>query len=196
MINMTMRIPAEVAVGWSGGVDSMAVVDFLSRRHKLTVIYVNHHTPHSEYVSSQAKSLLERYDVDFYEHSIDPIIPKDRSVEEHWRMERYKAFHSYDMPVITCHHLDDCVETWIWSSLNGQGKIIPETNGNVIRPFRPTPKSKFIEWAQRKDVKWIEDNSNKDNKYIRNYIRNEMMPHVLKVNPGIQKVIKKKVLNE
>ena len=40
---------------------------------------------------------------------------------------------------------------------------------------------------------WLEDASNQDNKFMRNYIRNELVPKMLVVNPGLQKVVKKLV---
>ncbi len=43
---------------------------------------------------------------------------------------------------------------------------------------------------------WIEDLSNLDTKFTRNYIRNEMMSHVLRVNPGIHKMVKKRLTND
>jgi tRNA(Ile)-lysidine synthase len=46
------------------------------------------------------------------------------------------------------------------------------------------------------NVPWIEDDSNADTCYARNYIRHEMMPHVLKINPGIHKTIAKKVTDD
>jgi tRNA(Ile)-lysidine synthase TilS/MesJ len=45
-------------------------------------------------------------------------------------------------------------------------------------------------------VPWVEDDSNTDTCYTRNYIRHELMPHALEVNPGLHKVVKKKVLND
>jgi len=44
-----------------------------------------------------------------------------------------------------------------------------------------------------KNIPWIEDDTNTDTCYTRNYIRHEMLPHVLNVNPGIHKTIAKKV---
>ena len=79
--------------------------------------------------------------------------------------------------------------------MHGEGKIIPYRNKNVIRPFMTNRKNEFIDWCERKKVDWIEDETNEtDITKTRNYIRNVIMPHVLKVNPGIHKVVKKKIL--
>lgn len=193
MIRITGKIPRNVSLAWSGGVDSMAVLDFLTRSHNVNVIYVDHLTPHSRKVSEAARNLLSKYNVGYEEYAIDPVVPVGVSKEEHWRNERYKVFHAKGEPVITCHHLNDCVETWVWSSLHGDGKIIPYANRNVIRPFRTTRKKDFVNWCERKGVSWVEDESNSDVRYMRNYIRHNLMPMALHINPGLEKTIQKKV---
>lgn len=194
MIQIQHKLPRAFYLAWSGGVDSAAVLDFVVKKHMVKLIYVNHMTDHSKSVLKHALRIAEEYGVTIDVWDIDVTVPRNISQEEHWRNERYKVFHSYDFPVVTCHHLDDCIETWVWSSMHGDGKIIPYKNVNVIRPFRLTNKSTFVKWATKHNVEWFEDASNNDTKYMRNYIRHEMMPHVLKINPGISKTIKKKVM--
>jgi len=80
--------------------------------------------------------------------------------------------------------------------MHGTGKIVPYRRNHVIRPFRLTRKRDLELWARLNAVDWIEDDSNQDIHYTRNYIRHEMMPHVLRVNPGIYKTIKKKVMED
>ena len=190
MIKLTVPLPKEITVACSGGVDSMAAVDFLKRKHNVTVAYFNHRTEHGE----KASEFVSRYCSDnnlvmFYGTCRSQRGSKE-SQEEYWRRERYE-FLSELGPVITCHHLDDCVETYVWSSLHGTPKVIPLVRNNVLRPFLTTRKSELVKWCEKHNVSWIEDESNKDTKYTRNYIRNEMMPHVLKVNPGIHTLVKK-----
>lgn len=199
MIKIQGKIPRKIIVACSGGVDSMAVVNFLRRNHEVTAFYFNHGTEHG----LEAERFLQKYysgsDVQLLTRTIqNKEVPKDISQEEHWRNERYAWLHflAKDGQVITCHHLDDCVETWVWSSMHGTGKIIPYRNKNVIRPFRGTRKRDFELWAAMHNVPYLEDDSNADTCYTRNYIRHEMMPHVLRVNPGIHKTITKKVKND
>ena len=80
--------------------------------------------------------------------------------------------------------------------MHGTGKWIPYRNDNVIRPFRLNKKREMQLWGNLKGVPYLEDDSNTNTCYNRNYIRHEMMPHVFRVNPGIHKTIKKKVLND
>jgi tRNA(Ile)-lysidine synthase len=200
MITIQGKLEREVYVACSGGVDSMAVVDFLSRSHKVNLLFFDHSTETSkdarEFLQDTYLNKSPRFCNSLSIGNIQRLKTKSESWEEYWRTQRYEWFHSFDAPVITCHHLDDCVETWIWSSLHGEGKIIPYSNQNVIRPFRANTKTEFTNWARNKNVPWIEDSSNEDTKYMRNFIRHEMMPKVLVVNPGISKVIRKKVLSD
>ena len=194
LIQVQGKIPREIYVACSGGVDSMAVVDFLMNNHKVNLLFFDHGTD----TSNSAKEFLQDYfefkDVVLHIGNITREKEKNESLEEFWRNERYKYFNQFtDKPVITCHHLDDCMETWIWSSLHGDGKIIPYSNKNVIRPFRLNRKSEFENWCRVKRVPWIEDESNNDTKYMRNFIRHEIMPKALVVNPGLHKVIAKKI---
>lgn len=175
----------------------MAVANFLSKNHEVNLMFFDHGTETSydamNFLKDTYKSIGAK---DLAIGSINRDKLASESWEEYWRNMRYEWFHSVTVPVITCHHLDDCVETWIWSSLHGTSKVIPYSNQNVIRPFRLNRKTEFVNWCRNKNIPWIEDSSNSDNKYMRNFIRNEMMSKVLVVNPGIHKVVMKKVIEE
>jgi len=200
MIKLQGKLPKNIILACSGGVDSMAALDFLSRRHSVRVVYVDHGTEHSRRAEIFLGQYCWRNEILFDEYHISTNKPKGVSQEEHWRNERYKIIDeltkTHGIPAVTCHHLDDCVETWLWSSLHGEGKIIPYRRRDVVRPFRLTEKRNFRMWAEVNNVPWVEDDSNTDTCYTRNYVRHELMPHALKVNPGLNKVIKKKVLND
>ena len=200
MIKIQGKIPRQVMIAVSGGVDSMAALDFLRRNHEVEVYYFNHGTEYGERAEDLVRRYIMKYDLPFQIRGIaQGTKPKRMSKEEWWRDERYKwmdLFSQHHLPVITCHHLDDCVETWVWSSMHGTGKIIPYRRNGVIRPFRTTRKRQLELWAAMHNVPYLEDDSNADVCYTRNYIRHEMMPHVLRVNPGIHKTIAKKVRDD
>jgi tRNA(Ile)-lysidine synthase len=207
MIQMQGKLSRDIYIGCSGGVDSMGVVDFLRRNHNCTLMFFDHGTE----TSAEAKEFLIDY-IDKKNREFWKIAPasvlrleigtitcaknKTDSWEEYWRIQRYQWFHSFDRSIITCHHLDDCVETWIFNSLHGDGRIIPYRNSNVIRPFRANRKAEFVNWCRRNGVSWVEDTSNEDTKFMRNFIRKELIDKCLVVNPGLHKVIRKKVLED
>jgi tRNA(Ile)-lysidine synthase len=196
MIHITNKLPRNVGVAVSGGIDSVVALDFLSRNHNVTVFHVDHSEGNSVESYDFVKDLSAKYNCPFVSYKITKEQTKGCSREEFWRNERYAFFHSYAAPIVTAHTLDDSVETWIWSSLHGKSRVIPYNNRNVIRPFRTTKKSDFKSWAAKKQLTWIEDESNKDMSLTRNYIRHQLMPHALAVNPGLHKVVLKKILKE
>lgn len=194
MIKLQGKLPRQVWLACSGGVDSMAALDFLSRNHQVNVLHFNHNTAHGE----QAQAFVERQcamrGVPLTVGEAKGTTPPGPSREAWWREQRYEFFDKFfTLPVITVHHLDDCVETWVFSSMHGTSKFIPYRRNHVIRPFRLTRKRDLKLWCELNNVEWIEDDSNENIHYTRNYIRHELMPHVLKVNPGIHKTIAKKV---
>lgn len=180
-------------VGVSGGPDSMAAYHFLKKmKYLVQPIFFHHGSPACDEASRFVLRTLDM--VQPTPEPQDRSIPKGKSREEHWRDERYKFFKSLHSPVIVAHHLDDAVETWIWGCLHGQPQLIPYRHANVIRPFLATPKAELLRWAETYRVPWIDDHTNADTSYQRNYIRRIMMPHVLRINPGISKTIRKKLL--
>jgi tRNA(Ile)-lysidine synthase len=92
--------------------------------------------------------------------------------------------------------LDDVVETWIFTSLHGNPMLIPYKRDNFIRPFLTTRRGDFTNWCHDKDVQFVTDPSNLDEAYMRNFIRHTLLPNALIVNPGLHKVVKKKVLEQ
>ena len=173
----------------------MAALDFLCKSHEVIALHYNHNTEHSD----KAESLVQKYCYDKEIHLIvgknSTTPPKGVSLEDFWRVKRYEFFESArkGLPVITCHHLDDVAETWIFTALNGTPYLIPEVRDCYIRPFLQTRGAIFEDWCERKNVPYAEDPSNVDIRFMRNFIRHEIMPKALLVNPGFHKVLRKKL---
>lgn len=192
MIRIYGEIPNKVHLACSGGVDSMAVLDFLRKGKKEVIVcYFDHGTIHSRGAWVLLKNYCDRQGIQTIYGEVERDREKDESLEEYWRNIRYDFFRSIDGDVITCHHLDDVVETYLFSTIHGKSKLINYRNQNVIRPFLGTKKSDFIKWCEEKKVPFWEDKSNLDTSFPRNRIRHNIIPEILKVNPGIHKVVKK-----
>ena len=196
MIRIIGKIPHSVTIACSGGIDSMVFTDFLLKGNRhVNLAYFNHDTQHSH----RAQKFVEKY---ASQNNLNLFIGRvkgrkgKRSLEEFWRDERYDFLQRVGSNyTITCHHLDDCVETWLMSSFHGQSKLIPHSrNGNIFRPFLMTSKKSIKDYAKKKDVMWIEDPSNQKTNFMRNHVRHNVMPQVLIVNPGIRRTIRKKLI--
>ena len=196
MIHITGKIPRRVAIAVSGGIDSMAVLDFLRRSRDVVVLHYNHGTPYAPKAEALVRAYCMQHKLTIVIGRCNEEMPAGVSKEAWWRDQRYKFFtEATSLPIVTAHHLDDQVENWIFTSMNGNPFLIPHTRDQFIRPFITTEKNDFTLWCVRKDVPTINDPTNDDTKYRRNYIRHTMMPHVLAINPGIRKTIKKKGLD-
>ena len=196
MIRIIGKIPHTVTIACSGGIDSMVFTHFLRQgRRNITLAYFNHDTQHSH----KAQKFVENY---ANQNNLNLFIGRVqgrkgmRSLEEFWRDERYAFLQRVGSNyTVTCHHLDDCVETWLMSSLHGQSKLIPyQRNENIFRPFLMTSKESIKKYAKNKEVKWLEDPSNQKTNFMRNHIRHNVMPQVLVVNPGLRSTIRKKLI--
>lgn len=192
MIKLLVKIPKQIYLACSGGVDSIGALTFLTRhdRRVVTPVFFDHGTE----TSKKAIDFLLENGYNPVVGKIDRSKDKKESWEEYWRNERHRFFRSLKTDIVMAHHLDDAIESWIFSSIHGEGKLIPIRNGNIIRPFLITEKEKLKDVCLRENKKWIEDETNQDLSYVRNRIRHCMMPEILKINPGIGKVIKKKYL--
>lgn len=190
MIKLLFPLPKQVTVAFSGGVDSVAIVDFLSRKHEVVCAFYHHGTENSERALEFVSKFCTERNLPMFLGLLNKDKPKDKSYEEFWREERYQ-FLSTLGPVITGHHLDDCVETYLWSSLHGKPKLPKLIRGNVLRPFLTTRKSELISWCERRNLNWCHDASNENERFTRNYIRKNIVPHALHVNPGLYKTVKK-----
>lgn len=190
MIRLACKIPKKVTLACSGGKDSMAALSFLLKgRRDVTVAYYNHGTPHGQEAHKFVQDKCNELGLNFISEACVESPPPKASKEEFWRNKRYKFFEKAQSPIITAHHLDDAVEWWIFSSLRGKPSLMPieRKSPNVLRPFLLSSKKDL---HRQLDIKHIQDPSNKDLKFARNFIRHELHPLCLNVNPGLATTVK------
>ena len=195
MIRILNELPKDdFAIAVSGGVDSVVCLDFLlGSRKNFKVAHFNHGTLGSDVAEAFVRNLCKKRDVECVVGQVQRNRHRRESSEEYWRDERYRFLESFDCPVITCHHLDDVIETWIFSSLHGQPKLIPYRRNNIIRPFLMTYKKDFYNWAANHTLRIVSDPSNGNVSHMRNLIRKEIVPKALIVNPGLGTLLRKKI---
>lgn len=174
----------------------MAVLDFLHQKNPI-VVHFNHGTEHAVEAQRWVTTYCHRHELELHIGRKFREKGALESPQEYWRSMRYNFFARVSFGrVITCHHLDDQIENWIFTSLHGKPRLIPHSTPLALRPFLLTPKQELINWCIRKEVPFVVDPSNSDTRYARNRIRHNLMPEVLELNPGIAKTIRKKVQAE
>lgn len=200
MFKLLVPIPKEIFIAVSGGIDSMVVLDFcMMMKKQITVLNFDHGTEFGKESTTFVTDFCDKKGISLIQGKIQSNIDwLHKSKEEIWRSCRYEFFKRNSNPnnkIITAHHLNDAIETWIFTSLHGNPFLIPPKRDNFIRPFLTSEKELFVQWAKNKKVPYLNDPSNNDSRYMRNLIRNEIVPNALRINPGLPKVIRKKYLN-
>ncbi len=97
--------------------------------------------------------------------------------------------------VLTAHHADDNLETFLINALRGTGLDgllgIPEVNGLFVRPMLPFSRESILDYATKNNLKWREDSSNASTKYLRNKLRHDVVPTLKELNPQLLQSLSK-----
>lgn len=108
-------------------------------------------------------------------------------IEAQARQARYKAFGEAlqdGEALVTAQHLDDQCETFLLALKRGSGPAglsampacMPFASGHLLRPLLNASRASLLAWAQAHQLSWIEDESNQDDAYDRNFLRLRVVP--------------------
>lgn len=206
MIKVNWKIlPEYFAVAVSGGVDSIAAAHLLHKMgYEFRIYHYNHQVQKiNDEMSDKVNKFARDHDIECYSgkrnEEYQPL-PEKGSIEEYLRGLRLELFKTFPYDVVCCHHLDDAVEQYTMNFLRGCPEYIPirwetpleGTNHKILHPFLNTTKEDLIKYAENNDLmKYVVvDPSNSDNKYRRNWVRNEVLPQFQEF--GLQKIVRKK----
>lgn len=195
----------KIIVAVSGGMDSVCLFDLLFKLKddlniKLSICHFNHRLrgEDSEKDCSFVKKLSEDSGVEFYEGKAKN--DNSFSNEEEAREARYKFFEKIleknggaDPKIAIAHNQNDLIETFLMRLFRGSGiqglKSIPLRRKNFIRPLLNFNRKEIERYIEDNDLEYVTDKTNFDSKYTRNYIRNEIMPDILRINPNIYETL-------
>ena len=193
-----------IAVGVSGGADSMCLLKILSKLKSeygiiIKVVHVNHNIRGDEALRDQ--KLVEDYckllGVECLVYSVDiPTISKELGIgeEECGRIKRYECFSNANCDVVaTAHSLSDSIETMIFNLLRGTGVKglcgIPPKRDNIIRPLIECTRKEIECFCAENDVPYITDSTNLTDDYSRNFIRHNIVSSFGNINEGFESAI-------
>ena len=202
----------ELLVAYSGGVDSTALLYFakkLSIKLKVNIkaIHVNHNlSKDSKAWEKHCKEFCIDQNIPLELKDIKIILKKNDSIEERAREERYRVIYSAMKKktlMLTAHHAEDQAETLLYQLFRGAGlsglsamplvKEIP--CGFHLRPFLNINKSTLMDIVNFSELKYINDNSNNDIKFSRNYIRKKIIPVIKEKWPSCSSTITRTSFN-
>jgi tRNA(Ile)-lysidine synthase len=185
-------------VGFSGGMDSTVLLHALHTMGlPVAAAHVNYtlRGEESEQDAVFCREFCAERQIPFHLYTVDAqdFLP-GLSVQVNARNIRYAWFDQvctqfHYKRILTGHHLDDQVETAVMQWLRRkQADIwhpIPEVNRNIFRPFLKIPRQRLDAYATENSIEYRHDSSNDEDAYLRNRIRNHIIPELKAVQPSL-----------
>ncbi len=179
-----------VVVAFSGGMDSTvllhAVAEFIDDRSRVLALHIDHGlNVRSHEWQRHCEIVSGRLGVGYDYRRVS--IGSDGGTEAAARRARYDAFRDFlgrGDALWLAHHRDDQAETLLWKLMRGGGVAalagMPESRrlgaGYLRRPLLGVPRLDIAAWATARGLTWIDDDSNADARFDRNFIRHEVLP--------------------
>ncbi len=189
---------ASFLVAVSGGVDSVVLLHALVQERRfiraknIVVAHVDHGLrKNSVKDASFVRAFSKKLGVSVTLKKLRPSINK-KSVggTELWgRTERYKFFQAEQRKkcltyIVTAHHANDEAETFLMRLLVDkdprQGVMATDAERRVIRPLISVTRKEILSYAKDEEIVWVEDPTNEGNDFLRNKIRNQVVPFIEK----------------
>ena len=201
--NMLEKLKAGVLVGLSGGADSVLLLLYIAELSKrngdfpILAVHINHMIRGEEADRDEefSRKLAKSLGVQFISSKVDvPKIASELSLglEEAARNARYSEFRRIingrnDISCIAlAHNATDNIETVLLNVLRGAGTRgaagIPPVRDNIVRPLIFLPKRDIIHLLDCEKIEYMTDSTNSSDDYSRNYIRNNVIPHLSRLS--------------
>ncbi len=199
-----------ILIAYSGGLDSHVLLHLITQLSSLAAYTVRavhiHHglQQQADAWVSHCQQVCDNLNISLQIEYLNLTITKGESLEEVARTARYGAFKNLlqkDELLLTAHHQDDQAETLLLQLFRGAGvqglagmpRITEFASGQHARPLLNESLQTLKKYANQYQLDYIEDPSNKNNVFDRNYLRNEIIPELKKRWPSIGKTISRSV---
>lgn len=197
-----------IGVGCSGGSDSIALLHFLAQNQEkfdieVVAIHVDHGIRENSYLDADfVKEKARELGVRYYKFRVDaPKVAKEKnlSIETAAREVRYGVFKSLVQKgvvdkIALAHHVSDQAETILMHIFRGSGTagakgMSPTSEGIYIRPLLNTTKEEIIDYLNQNHLDYVDDETNVDTSYNRNFVRHVIMKDIKSRWPNAEQAI-------
>ncbi|HLA70303.1 MAG TPA: tRNA lysidine(34) synthetase TilS [Steroidobacteraceae bacterium] len=194
-----------VVIAFSGGIDSTVLAHALMKRRRklgaLRLIHVDHGLqPASAQWSRHCARLARSWRVPFASLRADIQRRRGESPEAAARVARYSLLAQVMEPgevLVTAQHRDDQVETLLLQLFRGAGvaglaampSIATFGPGRIARPLLDSARARIQEYARANDLRWVEDPTNEQTAFGRNFLRHRVLPAIRERWPGADQAI-------
>lgn len=182
----------QLVLGLSGGLDSMVLLQLchqlsLDTGIKLKAVYIHHGLSANadQWAEFCQQQCLKRH-IPFEMQKVK--LNPNANIEAQARAARYSALSAFVLTpqtaLLTAHHADDQLETLLLAlkrgagpaGLSGIAALQPFASGWLVRPLLDFSREQLDAFAQQQQLEWIEDESNNDSRFDRNFLRLEVIP--------------------
>ncbi|MDI9358683.1 MAG: tRNA lysidine(34) synthetase TilS [Phycisphaerales bacterium] len=193
---------AKILLAISGGIDSMVLLDMLIKTQVPIIL---------AHVNFQLRSESDHDELFIRQHADHTHIPlfvkkvnmeeelhqRKCSIQECARIVRYEWFEKLRQDsslrikyIATAHHADDNIETVLFNFLRGTGvkglRGIQPIHQFIVRPLLFANRKNIVDYAISNKINWVEDKTNQETDYTRNFIRNKVIPLIENKIPHVR----------
>lgn len=178
-------------IGFSGGLDSTVLLHALVQLNlpvTLRALHINHQiSPNADAWQRQCAQFCTQLNLPFHAEKVR-VKNTGKGIEDAAREARYKVFEQHVGAgdyLFTAHHSNDQAETLLLRLMRGTGPrglaaIAGERKlaggGKLIRPLLHFSRTELEVYAHKQQLSWVDDESNQDDHYDRNFLRNQVVP--------------------
>jgi tRNA(Ile)-lysidine synthase len=195
-------------VALSGGLDSVALLHCLAQARKLLpgglalrAVHVDHHL---QQAAPRFRAFSRRFarnlGVTLAVRDAHVQVPRGGSVEEAARLARYEILKAQLRPgelLLTAQHADDQLETVLLALLRGAGPaglaampaVMPFGAGKLVRPLLEVDRATLADYVNKAGLEWIEDPTNVQLRFDRNFLRAEVVPRLRARWPSVAQTV-------
>ncbi len=202
------RFPSNrVFVAYSGGLDSQTLLHLVGQvvpKKQLFALHVNHGlSENADKWQAHCQKRCDDFGVNFKAVTVS-VVEQGDGPEAAARKARYLALEKFlesgDM-LLMAHHQDDQIETFLLRLLRGSGidgLSAMESHRNfgaglLGRPLLNHTRAELLDYAEEQGIAWVEDESNLDPRFDRNYLRHDLFPIIEKRWPMYRKTIARSI---
>lgn len=189
-------------LAYSGGLDSHVLLHAMQllAQHdasiSLQAVHIHHGlNPQADHWVEHCQQICAALEVPLTVQRINARPPTGDSLEAFARRQRYQCLAKTLPPgagLLLAQHQDDQAETLLLQLLRGAGPAglasmapwQPFAQGFIARPWLEVSRSALAQYARAHQLRWIEDDSNQDTRFDRNYLRHEILPRLQQRFPG------------
>ncbi len=198
---------ARLVLGLSGGIDSVVLLEVLRRLaaplgFRLSCVHVNHGiSPHARRWAAFCARLCKRRAIALALHEVDVAPYRAEGLEAAARRARYEVYAQQTDAdfIVLAQHQDDQAETLLLQLLRGAGvkggaamPLVREQQvrnkggpaAAILRPMLALSRKQIAAYARAHKLKWMEDESNADTRYDRNFLRHRVLPVIEQAFPA------------